>query len=120
MHWAHQFKCDGGHDGNEEAIAQAQEEADDDEAPEAPAQGDHHGHQAQEQEGDDLEEQGLELVMLCFSVKTTWQIAPPFLGSHSYHSQNGAVGCQQRGQLGYTAPSESYIEGFKVFKSAPI
>lgn len=61
LHWAHQFKCDGGHDGDEEAIAKAQEKADNDEASEAPTQGNHHGHQAQEQEGDDLEKQGPEV-----------------------------------------------------------
>lgn len=51
LHGPHQLKGDGGHDGGEEAVAEAEEEADDDDALEPSALRDHHAHDAEQHEG---------------------------------------------------------------------
>lgn len=54
LHGPHQLEGDGGHDGGEEAIAKAEEEADDDDALEPSALGDHHAQDAQQHKGHNL------------------------------------------------------------------
>lgn len=54
LHGPHQLEGDGGHDGGEEAVAEAEEEADDNDALEASALGDHHAQEAQQHEGRNL------------------------------------------------------------------
>ena len=49
-----QLKGNGGHNGNEASIEETHDEADSNEAPKDSAQGDHHGHQTDEEKGQDL------------------------------------------------------------------
>lgn len=57
LHGPHQLEGNGGHDGGEEAITEAKEEADDNDTLEASALGDHHAQEAQQHEGRNLGEQ---------------------------------------------------------------